>query len=67
MKKAVSLMWICRGKKEEIDIELENGCLTISAAKGWDKDEQDRKSKYIRRELYAERLLCRRCGPQGGY
>ena len=32
---------------------LENGYLTISAAKGLDKDEQDKKGKYIRRERYA--------------
>ena len=40
-------------KKDEISVELENGYLTISAAKGLDKDEQDQKGKYIRRERYA--------------
>ena len=40
-------------KKDEIDIDLENGYLTISAAKGLDKDEQDKKGKYIRKERYA--------------
>ena len=40
-------------KKEEINVELENGYLTISAAKGLDKDEQDKKGKYIRKERYA--------------
>ena len=40
-------------KKDEISIELENGYLTISAAKGLDKDEQDKKGKYIRKERYA--------------
>ena len=40
-------------KKDEINIELENGYLTISAAKGLDKDEQDKKGKYIRKERYA--------------
>ena len=39
-------------KKDEINIELENGYLTISAAKGLDKDEQDKKGKYIRKERY---------------
>ena len=40
-------------KKEEIQIELNNGYMTISAAKGLDKDEKDKKSgKYIRRERY---------------
>ena len=40
-------------KKEEIQIELYNGYMTISAAKGLDEDEKDKKSgKYIRRERY---------------
>ena len=40
-------------KKDEISLELENGYLTVSAAKDLDKDEQDKKGKYIRRERYA--------------
>ena len=40
-------------KKDEIHIELKNGYLTISAAKGLDKDEEDKKGKYIRQERYA--------------
>ncbi len=40
-------------KKDEISLELENGYLTVSAAKGLDKDEKDKKGKYIRRERYA--------------
>ncbi|HIZ22850.1 MAG TPA: Hsp20/alpha crystallin family protein [Candidatus Blautia faecigallinarum] len=40
-------------KKDEIKVELEDGYLTISAAKGLDKDQQDKKGKYIRRERYA--------------
>ena len=41
-------------KKEEINASLEDGYLTVSAAKGLDEDEQDEKSgKYIRRERYA--------------
>ena len=40
--------------KDEIKVSLEDGYLTISAAKGLDKDEQDKKSgKYIRKERYA--------------
>ena len=40
-------------KKEEIQIELNNGYMTISAAKGLDEDTKDKKSgKYIRRERY---------------
>ena len=40
-------------KKDEVSASLENGYLTISAAKGLDKDEQDKKGKYIRKERYA--------------
>ena len=41
-------------KKEEIHAALENGYLTISAAKGLDEDEQEREAgHYIRRERYA--------------
>lgn len=40
-------------KKDEIQLQLENGYLNISAAKGVDKDETDKKGKYIRRERYA--------------
>lgn len=40
-------------KKDEISVELDDGYLTISAVKGLDKDEQDKKGKYIRKERYA--------------
>lgn len=40
-------------KKDEINVNLEDGYLTISAAKGLDKDEKDKKGKYIRQERYA--------------
>ncbi len=40
-------------KKDEIKIQLKDGYLTLSAAKGLDKDEQDKKGNYIRRERYA--------------
>lgn len=40
-------------KKEELHLELNNGYLTISANKGLDKDEKDKKDRYIRRERYA--------------
>ena len=40
-------------KKDEVNAKLENGYLTISAAKGLDKDEQDKNGKYIRKERYA--------------
>ena len=39
--------------KDEITIELNNGYLTVSAAKGLDKDENDKKGKLIRQERYA--------------
>ena len=40
-------------KKDEINAQLDNGYLTISASKGLDKDEKDKKGKYIRKERYA--------------
>ena len=40
-------------KKDEIKIQLKDGYLTLSAAKGLDKDEKDKKGNYIRRERYA--------------
>ncbi len=38
-------------KKEELSLELKDGNLIISAAKGLDKDEQEN-GKYVRRERY---------------
>ena len=43
-------------KKDEINLTLENGYLTVSAAKGMDKDETDKKGKVIRQERYAGSL-----------
>ena len=40
-------------KKDEIRVDLKNGCLSISATKGLDKDEKDKEGKYIRQERYA--------------
>ena len=40
-------------KKDEITMKLENGTLTVSAAKGLDKDEENKEKKYVRRERYA--------------
>ena len=40
-------------KKDEITVDLKDGCLTVSAAKGLDKDEEDKKGRYIRQERYA--------------
>ena len=40
-------------KKEDVTIDLENGYLTVGAAKGVDKDENDKKGKLIRQERYS--------------
>ena len=41
-------------KKDEIKVSLDNGYLSIAAAKGLDQDEQEKDTgKYIRRERYA--------------
>ena len=40
-------------KKDEIQLELNDGYLTISAEKGLDKDEENEKKHYLRRERYA--------------
>ncbi len=40
-------------KKDEVSLDLKNGYLTVSAAKGLDKDEEDKKGRYIRQERYA--------------
>ena len=40
-------------KKDEINVDLRDGYLTIRAAKGLDKDEKDKEGKYIRQERYA--------------
>jgi len=41
-------------RKEDLSLELKEGYLVISAAKGLDKDEKEEKSgKFVRRERYA--------------
>ena len=41
-------------KKDEVHAELKDGYLVVSAEKGLDEDEQDKKTgKYLRRERYA--------------
>ncbi len=41
-------------KKDELSLELNDGYLTITASKGLDKDEKEKKSgKFVRRERYA--------------
>ena len=39
-------------KKDDVSAKLENGYLTITAAKGLDKDEKNDQGVYIRRERY---------------
>jgi len=48
-------------KKEDIQVELNDGYLTVSAAKGLDKDQNDKKGKLIRQERYAG-AMSRSCG-----
>ena len=43
-------------RKDEITLELQNGYLTVTAAKGLDKDETTKKGKVIRQERYAGTL-----------
>lgn len=40
-------------KKDEITIELKEGNLTVTAAKGLDKDEKDKEGTLIRQERYS--------------
>ena len=40
-------------KKDEISLDLKDGYLTIRAAKGLDKDEEDKKGRVLRQERYA--------------
>lgn len=40
-------------KKDEIQMQLDNGYLTVNASKGLDKDESDNAGNYVRRERYA--------------
>ena len=43
-------------KKEEITVNLENGYMTVNAAKGLDKETTTKKGKIIRQERYAGAL-----------
>ena len=40
-------------KKDEVNVQLEDGYLTISASKGLDKEQKDNDGRYIRRERYS--------------
>ena len=39
-------------KKDEIKVDLKNGYLTIAAEKGIDKETENKKGRYIRKERY---------------
>ena len=43
-------------KKDEISLDIKDGYLSISAQKGLDKDEEDKKGRIIRQERYAGAL-----------
>ena len=40
-------------KKEDVSIQLENGYLSISAEKGVEKEDTNKKGKFIRKERYS--------------
>ena len=39
-------------KKDEVQLQLKNGYLTVQTNKGLDKDQKDQEGNYIRRERY---------------
>ena len=43
-------------KKEQIDLQLQNGYLTITASKGREEDGKDKKGKLLHQERYAGSL-----------
>ena len=52
-------------KKDEVSASLENGYLTISAAKGLDEEDKDKKSgKYIRKERYSGAYMPKKIQPE---
>lgn len=40
-------------KKEDVSVELKDGCLTITAKKNVDSGKKDKEGRYIRRERYS--------------
>ena len=40
-------------QKDEIQLDVQDGYLTIQAEKGLDKDEEDKKGRVLRQERYA--------------
>ena len=56
-------------KKDEIQLELNNGYLTISTQKALEKDEKNKKGRMLRQERYAgmmQRSFCGRAHHRGG-
>ena len=52
-------------KKDEVKVALKDGYLTVSAAKGLDEDDKDKKGNYIRRECdHAGKLGCKYVGEE---
>ena len=51
--------------KDEVQLSLENGYLNITAAKGLDKDEKDKKTGALRRQHEPQFLCWRRCHRRG--
>ena len=43
-------------QKDEITLTLENGCLTVAAAKGLDVDKENKKGRVIRQERYTDSM-----------
>ena len=39
-------------KKDEVNVELKDGYITVSASKGLNRDEKDKEGHYIRQERY---------------
>ena len=57
-------------KKEDVQMDLNDGYLTIQAVRSHSNDEKDQKGRYVRRETFsgscARSFLCGR-GEEGGY
>ena len=58
-------------KKEDVQMELNDGYLTIQAVRSHSNDEKDKEGRYLRRETFsgtcARTLLCGRRREEGGH
>ena len=52
-------------KKDQIDLQLQNGYLTITASKGLEEDGKDKKGKIVHQERYAGSMTRSFYGPSG--